>query len=71
MAQGASVSDSFEVADAKSGIHKLSQPSEKQIIPVKDHTQCKLFFCCSGQDEEQFKYQFFLMVSMTVREAYR
>ncbi|KAI6679617.1 hypothetical protein NL676_033498 [Syzygium grande] len=39
MAQGASVSDSFEVADAKSGIHKLSQPSEKQIIPVKDHTQ--------------------------------
>ncbi|XP_030465253.2 uncharacterized protein LOC115684603 isoform X2 [Syzygium oleosum] len=39
MAQGASVSDSFEVADAKSGIHKLTQPSEKQIIPVKDHTQ--------------------------------
>lgn len=37
MAQGASVLDSFEVANAKSGIRKLTQPSEKQIIPVKDH----------------------------------
>ncbi|KAF8036364.1 hypothetical protein BT93_C2164 [Corymbia citriodora subsp. variegata] len=39
MARGFSVSDSFKVADAKSRIRKLTQPSEKQIIPVKDHTQ--------------------------------
>ncbi|XP_030541772.1 uncharacterized protein LOC115749195 isoform X2 [Rhodamnia argentea] len=38
MAQGAAVPDSSEEADAKSGICKLTRPSQKQIIPVKDHT---------------------------------